>query len=90
MGNPTINASSVRVSAAGLARLVGATFIFVLVLFALFWPMWHSGELKVKLGVACGDMIAQMRGQQTNNAGFTLAVAQPECWPMEEHRRPSP
>jgi hypothetical protein len=87
MEDPTISASPHRVSAAAwVARIVGASVIFVLVCFMLFWPMWHSGELKIKLGVACGDMIAQMRQQPMSGAGFTQAVAHSDCWPAQAAR----
>jgi hypothetical protein len=80
-----LGVTSDYVSAAGAARLIGATFIFVVVVFILFWPMWHSGELQVRLGIACGDMIAQIR-QQPTGVGFTQAVAYAECWPTQAAR----
>jgi hypothetical protein len=75
------SANSVRVSAAGTARLIGAFSIFVAVAFILFWPMWHTGELQVRFGMTCGDMLAQVR-QQPTGVGFTQAAAQAECWPQ--------
>jgi hypothetical protein len=84
MGDLTTSASPDRVSAAEwVARCVLASFIFGIVFFILFWPMWQSGALKVQLGLACGDMIAQMGQPRTVSAGFAHAVARPECWPVE-------
>jgi hypothetical protein len=88
MADPTTIASLDRVStAAWVARFVGATFIFVAVIFFLFWPMWQSGALKAQLGLACGDMIAQMRQHRVTNAGFASSVANEECWPVEAKAR---
>jgi hypothetical protein len=84
MGDITTSASPDRVSAAEwVARCVLASFIFAIVLFILFWPMWQSGALKVQLGLACGNMTAQMRQQSTRGVDLARLVAHPECWPVE-------
>jgi hypothetical protein len=70
------------------ARIVGVG-LFFLVLFVLFWPILierHSNLETVNLRTACGDMIAQMRQQSTSGAGFTQAVAHPECWSAQAAR----
>jgi hypothetical protein len=91
MGDPTISASPERVSAAEwAARFVLASFIFGIVLFILFWPMWQSGALKVQLGLACGNMTAQMRQQSMSGVEFARLVAHPECWPVEASTRANP
>ena len=87
MGDPTTRTSADRVSAAAwAARFLVACFIFAAVIFILFWPMWQSGALKVQLGLACGDMIAQVAQPRTTSVGFTQAVARPECWPPQANK----
>jgi hypothetical protein len=91
MGDLTTTRNPARVSpAAWVVRFAIASGIFLAVIFILFWPMWQSGHLKVQLGLACGDMLSQIRRSQTTNSGFILAVAQPECWPIDTNTRPSP
>jgi hypothetical protein len=91
MSDPTKTPSLDRVSAAAWAgRLVLAICIFGAALIILFLPMWQSGHLKVQLGLACSNMTAHMRQQPTSNAGFALAVAQPECWPTAANMRSAP
>jgi hypothetical protein len=72
--------------AAWAARIVGVTFIFLLLLFVLFWPILaerHSDRLMVKLGVACSDMVAHIGQAHASGGDFTQhwPTVHPECWP---------
>jgi glycerol uptake facilitator-like aquaporin len=77
MGDPSIRA--------WVARIVGAVLI-VLVVFVLFWPILverQTGAQTATLSAACTKLVAHMRQQPTGGAGFTQAVAHPECWSAE-------
>jgi hypothetical protein len=65
------------------------TFIFMTLLLVQSWSIWASisaeqeDRLARKLGVACSNMVAGMRQQQTSAAAFTQIWpgTHPECWP---------
>jgi hypothetical protein len=84
MGDPSISA--------WVTRIVGVVLI-VLVVFVLFWPILverHTGAQTATLSAACTTLVAHMRQQATGGAGFTRAVAHPECWSAEVSERAQP
>jgi hypothetical protein len=70
----------------GLAgRIVGVSFMLLLLTFLLFWPILverHSDVRAGNLATACDYMVAQIRQQPTSGAGFT-PVTNPECLPAQ-------
>ena len=74
MGDPRIIRLDRVMGLAG--RIVGVSFIFLLLIFLLFWPILierHSDVRAGNLATACDYM-----------------VAQPECWPAQANTDSTP
>jgi hypothetical protein len=92
MGDPRVIGLYRVVAATLVARIVGVSFLILLLIFLLFWPILVERHLDVRpgnLATACDYMVAQIRQQSKSSVGFT-PVAQPECWRAQANTGSAP